>query len=190
MLMEQCKNLKYSLSVFRSELTEIKGLYSKSENIKEADRRLNSLLNEDIIPWALWHLNHLSPYPKYTSITDFIAEKGEKSLPFKVSPSSVDTLLERIESTYISKVIEKLCRDNDLLSFEYLEGLYSSHMITEKTFEQEKNRYLRTLLRFVSFVGDNSSYYQDAQLLVFEGILDQKELDASIKRYKDMLRKL
>ena len=190
MFLEQCKNLRYPFSVFRSELTEIKGLYSNSKDIKEVDRRLNGLLHKDIIPWTIQHLNGLYPYPKYTSITDFTAEKGEKFLPSEVSPSLVDTLLERIESTYISKVIEKLRRDNDLLSFEYLEGLYSSRMITEKTFEQEKNKYLRTLLRFVSFVGDNSSYYRDAQLLVFEGILDKKELDASIKQYKDMLRKL
>ncbi len=155
------------------------------------DKKLNSLFNDDIVPWTLFHLNHISSYNnKYKSIDDYLVEVGIRPTSFKLFPHSVETLLERIESTYVSKVIEKLHRDNDLPTFEYLEGLHSSRMITEKTFEKEKNKYLKTLLRFVSFVGVNSSYYRDAQLLVFEGILDQGELDKSVKSYNDILRKM
>jgi hypothetical protein len=154
------------------------------------DKKLNSLFNDDIVPWTLFHFNHISSYKKYRSIDDYLVGIGIIPTQFRLFPHSVETLLERIESSYVSKVIEKLHRDNDLLTFEYLEGLHSSRMITEKTFEQEKDKYLKTLLRFVSFVGVNSSYYRDAQLLVFEGLLTQKELDKSIKSYNDILRKM
>ena len=184
--------MKYPFSVFKSELQEIKR-YSESDTktIREMDRRLNSLFNDDIVAWTIYHLNHLSlDNKKYKSIDDYLPEIGIIPTSFRLFPNSLDILLEHIESSYVSKVIKKLHRDNDLLTFEYLEELHSSRMITGETFEQEKNRYLKTLLIFVSFVGENSSYYRDAQLLVFEGILNQEELDKSIKSYNDILRKM